>query len=330
MSCQPTWSQDREKPRIAEKFPNRATAGHVAELELVVTHLPGEVVLPAGLTLSSDGPEGQELTAAHFRLPDAHSLVGARVERSEQSGQATTTVRIPFIPLPPQPGRVELTLPALPVSIARASGKLEELCTTPHALVVEDALASNPSAVLRADPDAGPQIEVWTAARDASLAVLAALPVLLLLLWALKKLLPRLKKPPVAKKPLPPWETALLALSAIDAEGLLERGEVETHFDRVSDTLREYLGSRYGFDGLESTTRESLRLLGDKANKFEFEREVRTILQRADLVKFARRLPEVEECKDAIEQSRRIVQKTTPAPTLDPRAAPPAAEGVRS
>lgn len=318
MSCTETWSADREKPRITEKFPAKGTAGHVAELQLEISHLPGEVVLPAGLALNAESPEGKELVAAQFRWPDVASKTQPVIRRMDENGKAVTTVRIPFIPMPSDAGRVELSLPSFPLSIARASGRLEDLCTQPHTIVVEDALASNPQASLRPDPDPRPQLEIWTAARDATFAILAALPVALLLVWAVRKFFPLLRKPPAPEKPLPPWEKAMRDLAAVESEGLLERGDFETYLDRVSDTLREYLGARYGFDGLESTTRETLRLL-ELTQAFQFEREVRTILQRADLVKFARRLPEREECVDALAQTRRIVQSTTPAPTLDPR-----------
>ena len=321
MSCTETWSAGREKPRISEKFPGKGTAGHVAELTLEIAHLPGESVLPAGLSLNAESSEGKELIAAQFRWPDALSKTQPVVARADEGGKTVTTVRIPLIPLPSNPGRVELTLPSFPVSVARASGRLEDLCTQPHTIVVEDALASNPEATLRPDPDARPQLEIWTAARDATFALLAALPLALLLVWIIRKFWPLLRRPPAPEKPLPPWEKALLALAAIDSEGLLERSDFETYLDRVSDTLREYLGNRYGFDGLESTTRETLRLL-EQTQKFEFEREVRTILQRADLVNFARRLPERDECIEAMGQTRRIIQSTTPAPTLDPRATP--------
>jgi hypothetical protein len=100
-------------------------------------------------------------------------------------------------------------------------------------------------------------------------------------------------------------------LRAIESAGLLQKHEYEEYLDRVSDTLRHYLGERYGFDGLESTTRELLRQMASRAPDFEHERTVRTILQRADLVKFARKLPSEDECREAFDETREIVQRTT-------------------
>jgi hypothetical protein len=56
----------------------------------------------------------------------------------------------------------------------------------------------------------------------------------------------------------------VLERPASDAEAdKIARGEL---FDRVSDTVRKYLGARYGFeglgfDGLETTTAEMMTLL---------------------------------------------------------------------
>ena len=43
--------------------------------------------------------------------------------------------------------------------------------------------------------------------------------------------------------------------------GLLETQRFADFFDRVNDAVREYLGARFGFDGLESTTDETLAAL---------------------------------------------------------------------
>jgi hypothetical protein len=321
MSCKDTLAGTSGAPKLTEKFSQKASAGHVAWLELEVHHLAGERILPAGIALTADSEEGKALLAAQFRWPDPQSATAPQIEQSTQGDQAVTKVRVPFVPLPAEPGRVELELPQLPIAVARASGKLETLCTASHRIVVEDALANQPNAALKADPEPRPQREVWTLARDVTLGLLLALPLLVLLLWALNRLRknwkPRIKVAPA----LPPWELALAQLSALEAEKLLEKEQFEAYLDRVSDTLRQYLGARYGFEGLESTTRETLRQLSERASQFAFEREVRTILQRADLVKFAKRLPELEECRDAMAQTVQIVQRTKPTPVLDPRVA---------
>jgi hypothetical protein len=197
------------------------------------------------------------------------------------------------------------------------------ICTDPHVITVEDPHASNPNPKKHPDPDPQPQLEVWTTLRDIVLSLLVAIPLALLLAWLFLRLRKKWKKAPKAPAPRPPWETALLELDAIEARRLLESEQYEEYLDAVSDALRHYLGERYGFDGLESTTRETLRQLTVLASDFAEERTVRTILQRADLVKFARRLPTPEECRDAMSETRRIIRVTVRAPSLDPRGTPP-------
>jgi hypothetical protein len=183
----------------------------------------------------------------------------------------------------------------------------------------EDPLSSTPTPEKHPDPAPRPQREVWTALRDFVLALLVATPIALLLAWLLYRMRGKWKKPPKPPPVKAPWETALLALQALQERQLLEQSQYEEYLDIVSDTLREYLGARYGFDGLESTTRETLRQLSALAPDFQDEQAVRTILQRADLVKFARRLPSLEECRDAYTETIRVVRATTRAAAPEPR-----------
>ena len=61
--------------------------------------------------------------------------------------------------------------------------------------------------------------------------------------------------------PRPPWEVALERLDETRHAGLLEKQRYTDYFDRTSDAVRSYLGARFGFDVLESTTDEILTAL---------------------------------------------------------------------
>lgn len=320
-ACQETWSKDRERPKVTLSLPERGTSGHVAWLVIQVEHGAGEQVLPGGLELAADAPEVRLLRAAEFALPRPESPVKPALERTPDGARAKTTIRLPLIPLPANAGRHLLTIPPLPIAVARASGEVQTVCTTSTSLTVEDPLAGTANAEPAPDPEPRPQRELWQAARDAAIALLIALPTALLLAFLFLRFRDSFKKAPPPVPPRPPWEVALSRLQALETEGLLGRHEYEAYLDGVVDTLREYLGSRYGFDGLECTTREMLRQLEQRAPDFSSMIDVRGLLQRTDLVKFARRLPTLEECTEAMEHVQRIVRTTTPAPSLDPRAA---------
>lgn len=97
--------------------------------------------------------------------------------------------------------------------------------------------------------------------------------------------------------------------------GLLEGHRQTEFYDRVSDVIRRYLGERYGYDGLESTTREALAALRGVSVPMDVYVQIQQFMQDADLVKFARRAPTDAECVDAITAAESIVGRTRPNET---------------
>lgn len=131
--------------------------------------------------------------------------------------------------------------------------------------------------------------------------------------WLALRWLRRPKPVPPPPPPRPPWEVALERLDEARHAGLLETHRLADFYDRVNDAVRQYLGARFGFDGLESTTAETLKALR-RAPHFGLPfPEVAAFLQDCDLVKFADMTPTVEECERALAQAERIVRQTMPA-----------------
>jgi hypothetical protein len=116
---------------------------------------------------------------------------------------------------------------------------------------------------------------------------------------------------------------ALESLYDVRHAGLTREGRYAEHFDRVSDIVRRYLGDRYGFDGLESTTREMLIELRATTPRIPVLSEIERFLRQADLVKFARLTPSEPECSNALSEAELIIERTMPPPT--PVGAQPAA-----
>src|SRR5690606_27757528 len=98
--------------------------------------------------------------------------------------------------------------------------------------------------------------------------------------------------------------------------------------ERVADVIRKYLGARYGFDGLECTSRETLRMLRAITPPVTALPLIKAFLQQADLVKFARLTPTAEQCVEVLEEARLIVQRTLPVntPGAPDSAVPPPAD----
>ena len=116
-----------------------------------------------------------------------------------------------------------------------------------------------------------------------------------------------MRRQPEPKPQVSPYEQAnnrLDALAAADLEG----GDLKPFFVDLSKALRSYLGARLGVSALESTTRELIRTLRSRPDVPEQVVErVRSVLQLADLVKFARSKTAPEEARAALQKTRAVV-----------------------
>jgi hypothetical protein len=105
------------------------------------------------------------------------------------------------------------------------------------------------------------------------------------------------------------------ALDKLRAEDLPQKGRVREFYFRLSEIVRSYLGERYGFDALESTTPElieSLRRLHTPGLQMN---ELQNFANESDFVRYAKATPGPDTCKGAIELAYSIVQSTTPNAT---------------
>ncbi len=328
--CAETAPSGAERPQMVDTFPEHGTSGFTATLHVVVSHGKGETVLPRGLELQSDSDAARALKAAGFAIPDQDGGAGAVLSSVDdpKSGRRKTTIDLPLVALPSDPGRHTLVLPPLPVSIARANSDVVALCTKPHTLVVEDPTASTPNAQPRPNPPARAQREEWTALERGLSWVAAGVFGGLVLAWLLNRWRKRPKPAIPPPPPRPPWEVAFERLDEARHAGLLETSRFGEFFDRVNDAVREYLGARFGFDGLESTTDETLASLR-KVPHFDIPMpEITGFLHDCDLVKFADVTPTLDECERLLGAADQMVRSTMPLLAgAVPVKAPPIKEG---
>jgi hypothetical protein len=328
-TCIQRITEGKKPPKLSEKFPTRGLSGHAATLEVTVDHLKGEEVLPGGFRIT-DGDARSALEAAYFFLPDPKGEAAPSVERTKQG--TSTTVKVALVPLPKEPGRQTLELPPLPITIARANGEVITVCTRPHELVLEDPIANTPDPKPKPNPVPRRQLEEWVLLKQLVIGGLVALVVGMLAAWAISRWRRRPRPAKPGPPPRPPWEVALEELHDIRHAGLIKAHRYSEHFDRVSDTIRKYLGDRYDFDGLESTTREALALLGAMTPLPQPLDRIKAFLRQADLVKFANLTPTEEDCEQALARGEEIVRSTRPvappaAPAKDREVSEPADGG---
>jgi hypothetical protein len=314
----------KPRPDLAERFPDKGLAGHVALLVVEVEHGKGESVLPHGLRLQLGSDEARALERAGFALPEPDGGAAPNLDSKPAGDRVKTTLQIPVVPLPEQAGVQQMTLPPLPIAISRASGELLTLCTKSHSIAVDEPIADAPDAKPKHNPAGRRQLEEWTTLKHVTYAALIALLVGALVAWILSRWLRRPKPAPPPPPPRPPWEVALEELQDLRRAELIENARFVEHYDRVSYIVRKYAGERYGFDGLESTTREMLSVLRRVVPPIPVLEAIEAFLRHADLVKFARLTPTADECNEALARGQQIVERTVPIPILPERPPPPA------
>ncbi len=246
-------------------------------------------------------------------------MLDSRV-RSQTNGDRTTTIfELDLLVL--QPGPTEI--PPVAVRVITSDGEIGEVETDSIQIEVGSVLGNEPDAEPR---DVTEPVEVWE--DDYTLAwvgggllalLLTVLLTLLIARWWRKRA-PEKPAPP----PAPPWEEAIGKLrklhSSLHRE--VEDGRVVEWVDGVSDTVREYLGRRYGFVGLESTTDEVIEELGSRKLIGTSKDEVGAILRDCDLVKFAKAEFDEEQCEKLLGGAIRVVQRTAPSAHNTPAAGP--------
>jgi hypothetical protein len=316
--CQEHIPEGKQRPKTTERFPEKGLSGHQVLLEVTVEHGEGERVLPAGVQLKSSDESARAVRAAGFVFPQVDGPAAPKVERATGSGSTTTRVTLPLVPLPAEPGRRELVLPALPIAMARASGEVITLCTAEHQILIEDPIANQPNPEPKGNPAPRRQRELWEGlkltAYGSLIGLALALAFALLFRWWQR----RPKKLPPPPPPRPAWELALEELEQLQRSQLLEQGHLEEHFDQVSHALRRYLGGRYGFDGLESTTTEIMEEMMRRVWRVGLQQDgtresIIQFLEESDLVKFANVAPTAAQCRGMWDRAKQVVVDTMPS-----------------
>lgn len=147
--------------------------------------------------------------------------------------------------------------------------------------------------------------------------LLAALLLLLLLcaLWSIWKLVQWWRRPrakPV-EPALPPYDLAMRDLAQLERERPLEEGRVGEFYERLTLILRSYFGWRFDENMLEMTSSEILQSL-KKHQEFGIDhwRQLRAILEDADLVKFANVSPGNERSLEHLGVARSLIEAYPP------------------
>jgi len=201
------------------------------------------------------------------------------------------------------------------VRITSAAGELIEIESNATSIDVRSLLANEP------EPQLKPPTEPVVVEQDdyrllIAFGALLAIAFGALLAWLLMRWWQRRDRPePAPPPPPPPWEIALAELRVLESgrPGAISEGRTEEWVDAVSDSVRAYLGRRFGFHGLESTTDEIAEKLS-RAKSLAIEpQDAVGFLGQCDLVKFAKASLADEASRSLIEDALALVERTRPA-----------------
>jgi hypothetical protein len=113
----------------------------------------------------------------------------------------------------------------------------------------------------------------------------------------------------------PAWEIAFEKLAKLDQKGLVKEGHFKDYYLELTEILRNYLGRMYASNVTDMTTDEFFehyRVIGIPEDLNE---DLKKCFNHADLVKFAKYVPEVERCQsdfgyvhDVVERIRKEFQ----------------------
>jgi hypothetical protein len=120
-----------------------------------------------------------------------------------------------------------------------------------------------------------------------------------------------------AEAAIPAHELAFSALERLVADDLIEAGQVELFYVRLSAVLRRYIECRFGLHAPERTTEEFLSELGgaacfgaDRPLRPGHQGLLRDFLTHCDLVKFAKHGPTTAEIQQAFDTCKAFIIET--------------------
>jgi hypothetical protein len=327
-SCAPTGSSDVDggsrTPDIVESTQERGPVRFTARA------VPGAITVGDKLTLTL---EVEAPPAIDIEMPELAQDLGAFTIRS-----ARTTPDIPDGDVRRWTHRYtldtfasgELEIPSLEVGFIDRRPE-----TLANGSPVEGTLTSEPllvtvKSVLTGDEQEGDYRDIrdavdvplpirWRAYWPLAAAIIIIGGVVLVLLWNAR----RRKARTARERIVPPHIRAGLQLDALEREGLPEQGRFHEFYVRLSDIVRQYIEQRFGLRAPERTTEEFLRETRDDPLLSREQKDLLAgFLRAADMVKFARREPAIEECRAAFASARGFIDQTAPAPGLARPAEP--------
>jgi hypothetical protein len=249
--------------------------------------------------------------AQRYELPPpgdlgAFDLVSVARDRVDGPDSSTTTFQVTLQGFELGKQRV----PTLELELTDPGGTMKMPVSGPEVELVSALPADAPSGADLYDVRKPEQLPVRTwRLLWALLAALALVGLAFLVVRVLRRPKPVVAEPERPKTPL--HVRATQALDALAAQNLPAQGRTKEFYFSLSEIVRGYLGERYGFEALESTTPELLDALRARRTPGLPMAELSAFANESDFVRYAKASPGPDACKAALETGYRIVHLTT-------------------
>jgi hypothetical protein len=216
-----------------------------------------------------------------------------------------------------EPG--DFTIPSVELTYFGPDGSVKSVRTEPVPVAIRSLIANEPEPKLKENAEPVPVIQ-----RDYLLlyvaGALAAAGLGAVIALLIRRRLRARRPAAPAAPPRPAHEVAMEKLDRLGAV-LAQGGDLRPFYFDLSESVREYLGGRFGFDSLELTTEElmaAMRRVPATQSRAVLDSEIEGWLSGCDLVKFAKFSPSPEQARGALETAIRMVEATRPRPVTPP------------
>ena len=143
------------------------------------------------------------------------------------------------------------------------------------------------------------------------LIVTAVAAIIFGLTFYLKSRKPKAPAPTIWEKPdIPAHIAAISSLEKLKAQKLWQQGKIKQYHSQLTDILRHYLEKRFKINAMEMTSAEITLAFTGKPDDKRAEEILWDCLQLADLVKFAKHIPESNENEISMEAAFEFVNLT--------------------
>ena len=112
--------------------------------------------------------------------------------------------------------------------------------------------------------------------------------------------------------PLPPHIVAITALEQLQNQKLWQNNKHKEYYSALTDILRTYIDGRFGVGAMEMTTDEIIEAIKALNLSQKLSMDLVSLLRDADLVKFAKAMPEAAENESAFSKVYYFVEETKP------------------